>query len=67
MKKILLSVLLGSVFAATSASALENTVKPKVTQLGVESPKTGLLVGNSYSFSLFRNLRENNTSKFDQT
>lgn len=50
MKKILLSVLLGSVFAATSASALENTVKPKVTQLGVESPKTGLLVGNSYSF-----------------
>lgn len=50
MRKILTAVLLSSVFAMTSAQALENTVKPEVTDLGITNPKTGLIVGNSYSF-----------------
>lgn len=36
--------------AATSACALETSVKPLVTDLGVTNPATGLFVGNSYSF-----------------
>ena len=36
--------------AATSAYALETSVKPFVTELGVTNPATGLFVGNSYSF-----------------
>ena len=36
--------------AATSACALETSVKPLVTELGVTNPATGLFVGNSYSF-----------------
>lgn len=38
------------VTAATSACALETSVKPLVTDLGVTNPTTGLFVGNSYSF-----------------
>lgn len=49
MKKIL-SVALASFCIASSAYALDNTVKPKVTQLSGEAPKAGLIVGNSYSF-----------------
>ena len=50
MRKVLLSFLLSSLFVATSASALENTVKPTVTQLGIDAPESGLIIGNSYSF-----------------
>lgn len=35
---------------AASACALDTSVAPKVTELGVEQPATGLFVGNSYSF-----------------
>jgi hypothetical protein len=50
MKKIVLAVTCAMAMAATSAQALENTVKPTVTKLGVENPAVALLVGNSYSF-----------------
>ena len=50
MKKVLISLLLSSVFATTTVNALENTVQPEVTDLGITNPKTGLIVGNSYSF-----------------
>lgn len=50
MKKVLISLLLSSVFATTTVNALENTVQPEVTDLGISNPKTGLIVGNSYSF-----------------
>ena len=50
MKKVLISLLLSSVFATTTVNALENIVQPEVTDLGISNPKTGLIVGNSYSF-----------------
>ena len=50
MKKLLSVVCLSGLFAAGTACALENTVKPTVTDLGIAAPKTGLIVGNSYSF-----------------
>ncbi|MCF0253834.1 MAG: SGNH/GDSL hydrolase family protein, partial [Duodenibacillus sp.] len=48
MKKILV---LGAALALASgaACALENTVAPKVTELGI-TPATGLYVGNSYTY-----------------
>ena len=50
MKKLLCSLLVSGLFLTGSAYALENTVKPEVTDLGISNPKTGLIVGNSYSF-----------------
>ena len=45
MKKVLISLLLSSVFATTTVNALENIVQPEVTDLGISNPKTGLIVG----------------------
>ena len=42
MKKIVLAVTCAMAMAATSAQALENTVKPTVTKLGVENPAVAL-------------------------
>ncbi len=39
-----------ALLAAAPALALETSVTPAVTDLGVSSPSTGLFVGNSYSF-----------------
>ena len=50
MKKLLSVLSLSTLLAAGSAYALENSVKPTVTDLGIEAPKSGLIVGNSYSF-----------------
>ena len=50
MKKLLSVVAMSAVFAASSAYALENTVKPTVKELGVDTPKSCLIVGNSYSY-----------------
>ena len=50
MKKFLLAFLLGGILSTTNVQALENTINPKVTDLGISNPKTGLIVGNSYSF-----------------
>ena len=50
MKQLLSTLAFTAVFATSSANALENTIKPTVTDLGIEAPKTGLIVGNSYSF-----------------
>ncbi len=47
--KILLAALAGA-FALGNACALENTVAPKVTELKTAAPKTGLYVGNSFSY-----------------
>ena len=49
MKKLALA-LLASLALSTGAQALETGVTPKVTELGVSNPTTGLYVGNSYSF-----------------
>lgn len=49
MKKLILALGLSSL-AAFSAQALEHTVAPKVTDISNHTPKTGLIVGNSYSF-----------------
>ena len=49
MKKLALA-LLASLALSTGAQALETGVAPKVTELGVSNPTTGLYVGNSYSF-----------------
>ena len=49
MKKFALA-LLASLALSTGAQALETGVAPKVTELGVSNPTTGLYVGNSYSF-----------------
>lgn len=49
MKKILLSAMLGSLLIS-NVSALENTVAPKVTELKTVNPKTGLYVGNSFTY-----------------
>ena len=49
MKKLALS-LLAALAVSSSAQALETGVTPKVTELGIENPTTGLYVGNSYSF-----------------
>ena len=50
MKKLMTCAIAGTLLIATSAYALENSVKPTVTDLGIDAPKTGLIVGNSYSF-----------------
>ena len=50
MRKTLLSLLLSSLLFAPVTHALDFSVSPKVTQLTVQNPKTGLIVGNSYSF-----------------
>ena len=47
--KSAVTVFLGS-FVMTSAMALENSVKPEVTEPLAVSPKVSLLIGNSYSF-----------------
>ncbi len=49
MRKLALS-LLASLALSTGAQALETGVTPKVTELGITNPTTGLYVGNSYSF-----------------
>ena len=49
MKKILIPALTAALLCS-SAFALENSVAPKVTDIKNHSPKTGLIVGNSYSF-----------------
>lgn len=49
MKKLALA-LLAALAVSSSAQALETGVTPKVTELGIENPTTGLYVGNSYSF-----------------
>ena len=49
MKTILLTTA-ALMSLCTSAWGLENTIKPTVTDLGVTAPKSGLIVGNSYSF-----------------
>lgn len=43
-------VALTSALVLTNAYALENSVVPKVTQLKTENPKTGLYVGNSFTY-----------------
>ena len=48
MKKIL--TLVAALGLATNVLALENTVSPKVTSLKTENPKTGLYVGNSFTY-----------------
>lgn len=48
MKKLIIGVL--AALALTGANALENTVAPKVTQLKTQNPKTGLYVGNSFTY-----------------
>ncbi len=47
-KGLVLSTLLA--FSMTAAMALETSVKPTVTQLNHKNPKSGLIVGNSYSY-----------------
>ena len=47
--KSAVTVFLGS-FVMTSAMALENSVKPEVTEPLAVSPKVSILIGNSYSF-----------------
>lgn len=49
MKKILIPALTAALLCS-SAFALETSVAPKVTDIKNHSPKTGLIVGNSYSF-----------------
>ena len=49
MKKLALA-LLAALTVSSSAQALETGVTPKVTELGIANPTTGLYVGNSYSF-----------------
>lgn len=49
MKKLFLTVGL-SLLSCFSVQALEHTVAPKVTDISNHTPKTGLIVGNSYSF-----------------
>lgn len=49
MNKVLLAICTALVMSSTS-HALENSVKPKITDLGIENPQTALYVGNSYSF-----------------
>lgn len=49
MKKLALA-LLAALAVSSSAQALETGVTPKVTELGIANPTTGLYVGNSYSF-----------------
>ena len=41
---------LAALMAAAPALALDTTVTPAVTDLGITNPATGLFVGNSYSF-----------------
>ena len=48
MKKILIPALTAALLCS-SAFALETSVAPKVTDIKNHSPKTGLIVGNSYS------------------
>ena len=50
MQKTLLALACALSLAAPGAQALENTVKPTVTEPGVQNPAVALLVGNSYSF-----------------
>lgn len=49
MKKLALT-LLAALTISSSAQALETGVTPKVTELSIANPTTGLYVGNSYSF-----------------
>lgn len=49
MKKLILTAA-ALLCAATGAQALETSVKPKVTTLGIDAPKTGLYVGNSFTY-----------------
>ncbi len=49
MKKLLISALFLAA-ASMSVNALETDVKPTVTDIKNHNPKTGLIVGNSYSF-----------------
>lgn len=48
--KTLLVATLTALALSSNAFALENSVSPKVTELKAQNPKTGLYVGNSYSF-----------------
>ena len=50
MKKTLLAAFAASLMLSSGAQALETSVAPKVTQLTVDNPTTGMYVGNSYSF-----------------
>ncbi len=45
-----LAIAAAACLLATSAQALENTVAPKVRSLGMDAPKTGLYVGNSFTY-----------------
>ena len=49
MQKLLISALFLAA-ASMSVNALETDVKPTVTDIKNHNPKTGLIVGNSYSF-----------------
>ena len=50
VKKTLLAAFAASLILSSGAQALETSVSPKVTQLTVTNPTTGMYVGNSYSF-----------------
>ncbi len=50
MTKKLLIAALAALTLSTGAMALENTVSPKVTSLRNPAPKTGLYVGNSFTY-----------------
>ena len=49
MKKFLLTMC-AALAMSSGAQALETSVAPEVTTLGIDNPKTALYVGNSYSF-----------------
>ncbi len=49
-KKLLLLAAIGAAMFSTGAAALETSVAPAVTDLGIPAPKTGLYVGNSFTY-----------------
>jgi len=49
-RKYLCALAAAAMLVFSSANALETSVAPKVTKLGLDAPKTGLYVGNSFTY-----------------
>ena len=50
LKKFFCAAAVSAALICSSAQALETSVAPKVTSLGMDAPKTGLYVGNSFTY-----------------